>query len=167
MFLDCLLSPLHPNKEIYPGMMNLINEETEWEHFSHSHSCPACAALFPSSLPVPFSLTPPKAADVLVTLTSCRTNGEGRLKQEGERFPVPGCCCPLTTSQIFYLSGSGFCLIAEENKALMVPLLAFLLPHFTPPWEKGNGLPVERNQGKYQIKMVIAKGPRGIICREK
>lgn len=58
MFLDCLLSPLHPNKEIYPGMMNLINEETEWEHFSHSlMSCLCCPVSSLFTCPF-FSYTP-------------------------------------------------------------------------------------------------------------
>lgn len=136
------------------------------------HSCPACAVLcfLPLHLSLFFSY-PKSSWCPCHTHTSCGTNGEGRQKQEGERFHVLGYCCPLTTSQIFYLFGRGFCLIAEENKALMITLPASLPPPPPPllhsPWKKGHGLPLEGNQGKYQIKMVIVRGLRDIICKAK
>lgn len=40
--------------------MNLINEETEWEHFSHSLVSCLCCPLFPPSSPVPLFLLPQK-----------------------------------------------------------------------------------------------------------
>lgn len=40
--------------------MNLINEETGWEHFSHSLVSCLCCPLFPPSLPVPLFLLHPQ-----------------------------------------------------------------------------------------------------------
>lgn len=123
--------------------MNLINEETEWEHFSHSLMSCLCCPLFPPSLPVPLFLLQPQKQLVSLSHTRAvtlmgRENWNRKVK-DSMSLAIAVLWQP---HKYFICLALGFVWLLKKTRLLWLHcLLVFLLlPDFIPPRKKGHGL---------------------------